>query len=214
MNRRLEGEAYLRSRSKRNIDLAMALGSLPISVPLSLVSASSIVAVDRIKPIFTQGRIGNGGDSITVPKLTTMGGYVGDNRSKGMFDNRATKVGRMLRIIGLDELPQLASVIYGNMSIVGPRPQIADDFEHMRETLSPSEYEEWYRAYTLGKPGLISEFSVLTHRAEPLIENTYFNRAEYDVRYASLASIGLDKEIICGALRLAPSLMVEAVKSL
>lgn len=207
----LTGENWIKSNHKRRQDVALAIASLPLTLPLTLGAAGAVRWIDRMSPVFRQNRLGLAGNTFTIFKLSTLGQIDHEGtRSGGYNDSRATRLGRVLRVVGGDELPQIYNVLKGDMSLVGPRPLVKSDVQHMEETLSPSEFSEWYRAYTACRPGIISNYSVLTHRPDPLIPNTYHNRAASDVEYYELASMERDYQVMFDAIKLAPTLLREA----
>jgi lipopolysaccharide/colanic/teichoic acid biosynthesis glycosyltransferase len=112
--------------AKRLIDLLLALLGLVVLAPL-LLPAMAWVRVDSRGPVFfRQERVGRGGKTFRIHKLRTM--FV-DAATRGpavteLDDPRVTRAGRWLRHYRVDELPQLIDVIAGDMSLVGPRPEL------------------------------------------------------------------------------------------
>lgn len=118
-------ETFYRRYGKRAFDLCVASGGLVVLSPLLLVIAAIIKTSDPRLPAFYLGRRG-GRDSrpFTIVKFRTMVGdaSLGGPITRGLDDERITRIGRILRRTKADELPQLVNVIRGDMSIVGPRP--------------------------------------------------------------------------------------------
>jgi exopolysaccharide biosynthesis polyprenyl glycosylphosphotransferase len=124
---------------KRTFDVAGASAGLLLLAPLFAVVAATIKLTSRGPVFFRQHRIGRAGEEFSMLKFRTM--YDGAdedketllalNEAKGLFkisdDPRVTRVGRVLRRCQLDELPQLINVVRGEMSLVGPRPLIAEE---------------------------------------------------------------------------------------
>jgi lipopolysaccharide/colanic/teichoic acid biosynthesis glycosyltransferase len=75
-------------------------------------------------------------------------------------DPRASQTGKILRKLRIDELPQLANVIAGNMSVVAPRPLLAAEFVIAKEVLGEKDFAEWQRVRHLGRPGLVDPYSI------------------------------------------------------
>jgi lipopolysaccharide/colanic/teichoic acid biosynthesis glycosyltransferase len=129
--------------AKRTVDLVVSVGVLVVAVPLIVVLAA-LIRLDSPGPIvFRQARVGRGGRVFSFYKLRTM---VTDARTrypelyayrytrqefvdlvlKTPDDPRLTRLGRKLRQTSLDELPNLVNVIRGDMSLVGPRPELPE----------------------------------------------------------------------------------------
>lgn len=121
--------------SKRAFDLVGSSLLLLLSAPLLAVACAAIWLSDRGPVLFRQGRTGRGGQHFDIVKLRTMRPGAHDeqarltayNTSDGLLfkmtaDPRVTRVGKLLRRTGIDELPQLLNVLRGQMSLIGPRP--------------------------------------------------------------------------------------------
>jgi hypothetical protein len=113
---------------KRAIDLAFAAFTLAISAPLLLVMAV-LVRLDSPGPVlFRQQRVGKNGELYTMYKFRSMiPGASEMPRPAGGRDARLTRVGRVIRTLRLDELPQLYNVVRGEMSVLGPRPELPQE---------------------------------------------------------------------------------------
>jgi len=111
---------------KRCFDLSMALVGLVILLPLLILVGLAVTLFSGWPIFFRQIRVGRGGRNFTLVKFRTMG--VLREAESGSFDvgsgHRVTSVGRILRKTKLDELPQLWNVVTGDMSLVGPRPEV------------------------------------------------------------------------------------------
>jgi len=102
--------------AQRVLDLVLALAVLPVALPLALAVAA-LVRIGMGPPVlFRHTRTGLKGRLFTLYKFRTMRASGGDDEA------RLTMVGRLLRSLSLDELPQLWNVLRGDMSLVGPRP--------------------------------------------------------------------------------------------
>jgi lipopolysaccharide/colanic/teichoic acid biosynthesis glycosyltransferase len=128
---------------KRALDVTLSAAILSASAPLMALVAVAIKFDSRGPVLFRQERIGRAGSRFTLTKFRTMvrdaegrheelraissdPGWVKLER-----DPRVTRVGRLLRLSSLDELPQLWNVLRGEMSLVGPRPLIEDEDRHV-----------------------------------------------------------------------------------
>jgi lipopolysaccharide/colanic/teichoic acid biosynthesis glycosyltransferase len=155
------GVLSLRQRVvKRVFDLAAATMLLVVLLPV-LVLAVLVAAVDtRSSGIFTQVRIGRQGRPFTVLKLRTMRSGAEPESSVSVATHPSiSRVGRLLRRTKLDEVPQLINVLAGQMSIVGPRPDVPGFADALR---GPE------RDVLAVKPGLTSE-AVLKYLDEELL---------------------------------------------
>ena len=117
---------------KRLFDILVSVAVLTSLAPLILLMALAIKLDDRGPILFLQDRVGRGGRRFRCVKFRTM--VLGAERMAGGFtvtaaDARVTRVGRILRLWTLDELPQLFNVLCGDMSIVGPRPWVPSQAE-------------------------------------------------------------------------------------
>ncbi len=113
-------------RSKRIFDLVCAIPGTALLLPVFLLVALAIKLEDRGPIFFRQERVGRDGRVFRIWKFRTM--VVDAERLGGLLtvgeDRRITRVGRWLRRFKLDELPQLFNVLKGEMSLVGPRPEV------------------------------------------------------------------------------------------
>ncbi|MDH5499403.1 MAG: sugar transferase, partial [Nitrospira sp.] len=123
---------------KRSFDVCMAAVGLGLTAPLLAIIAILIKLDSKGPVIFRQVRVGQGFRPFTILKFRTMavdapGTYVPLTVGQ---DPRITRVGRILRKLKLDELPQLVNVLVGDMSFVGPRPEVPRYVERLRAQFS------------------------------------------------------------------------------
>jgi exopolysaccharide biosynthesis polyprenyl glycosylphosphotransferase len=138
--------------TKRALDVVLATVGLLAAAPVLAVAAAGVRIFDRAPVIFRQTRIGRHGEPFTVYKLRTM--HVGaeeqhdslrdlNAREGPLFkvpaDPRVTRLGRALRVTGIDELPQLWNVLTGTMTLVGPRPALPGEVAQFDEELRTRE---------------------------------------------------------------------------
>jgi lipopolysaccharide/colanic/teichoic acid biosynthesis glycosyltransferase len=100
---------------KRLFDVAGAIAGLIVFAPVLAVVTAAILLADGRPVLFAQPRLGRGRQPFTILKF------------RSMRDGRITRVGRLLRATGLDELPQFVNILRGDMSAVGPRPLTEHD---------------------------------------------------------------------------------------
>ena len=115
---------------KRLMDITISLLALVLLSPLMLVSALFVKAEDGGPVLYRQRRLTKYGRIFQVYKFRTMReGVGGIHKSVTEDDDRITKVGRILRKYRIDELPQLFNILKGDMSVVGPRPEMLENVE-------------------------------------------------------------------------------------
>lgn len=169
---------------KRAMDMTVAIGALVVSAPLIALAALGIACVSPGSPFFTQERVGRDGRAFRMFKLRTMidGAHlihddlhpfseVDGPVFKIRNDPRLHPLGKMLRRTSIDELPNLFNVLWGDMSIVGPRPPLP------REV---ARYDAFARRRLTVKPGItclwqISGRSNLSFDEWMRLDNTYID---------------------------------------
>jgi lipopolysaccharide/colanic/teichoic acid biosynthesis glycosyltransferase len=169
---------------KRVLDLAGAALALALASPF-LLAAGVAIKLDGGGPVlYRQRRVGHGGADFDLLKLRTMRVGTGDDGDWAVDagDPRITRVGRILRRLSLDELPQLWNVIRGEMSLVGPRPTLAYQVE---------QYTPRQRRRLEVKPGLTG-WAQVNGRARL----SWADRIELDVWYVEHRSFWLDLRIL------------------
>lgn len=182
--------AYL---AKRAFDYAVAGAVLTLGAPL-LAGIAAAIAIDSPGGIFyTQERLGKDGKPFRLYKFRTMRPapirYNADGSTRvDANDDRVTRVGRHLRG-ALDELPQLLNVLRGEMSLVGPRPDLASQ----RALYAPGEERKLEVL-----PGLTS--LAVVHGRNDL---PWKQRIVLDIRYIDRWSLGLDARVIASTVRMA-----------
>ncbi len=170
---------------KRALDVAGALAVLALTSPLLALGALVVKLQDGGPVLFKQVRVGKDGKEFEILKLRTM--VVGAERQGAGLavnrgDPRITAVGRLLRRLSLDELPQLWNVVRGEMSLVGPRPTVRAQVE---------QYTPRQRRRLEVKPGITGWAQVNGRAALPWDE-----RIELDVWYVEHRSLLLDLKIL------------------
>jgi lipopolysaccharide/colanic/teichoic acid biosynthesis glycosyltransferase len=132
-------------RGKRALDLLVLLLLAPLALPLALLIAITVFLDSPGPVIFRAARIGMDGRVFEMRKFRTMRVGMAGTAIAGSDDLRITPVGRFLRASRLDELPQLWNVLRGEMSMVGPRPEL-EEFVEL--------HAEDYRQILTVSPGL------------------------------------------------------------
>jgi lipopolysaccharide/colanic/teichoic acid biosynthesis glycosyltransferase len=170
---------------KRGFDILFSLSVLIAFSPILAIIALA-VRLTSVGPIlFRQQRVGHNGLPFTIYKFRSM--HVTANPyaktpTSDDVDRRVTRVGRLLRKTGLDELPQFYNVLVGDMSVVGPRPEM----EFIVQTYTPRQ-----RRRLSMRPGITGPWQISEARREPIHENV-----QYDLYYIRHQSLLLDLEMI------------------
>lgn len=177
---------------KRGFDIAVSLFALILLAPLFFAVAIAI-RLDSAGPIFfRQARHGYGNSAIRVLKFRTMH-VVEDGqafRQATRNDPRITKVGRFLRRTNLDELPQLYNVLFGEMSIVGPRPHPIALNESFADRI------KWFNRRHTIRPGITGWAQINGYRGETETIEKMAGRVEHDLWYLDNWSFFLDCKIV------------------
>lgn len=184
---------------KRGFDLGFAFLATVLSLPVLLIVSILILLIDGYPVIFNQDRVGQNGRIFKIHKFRTMVKGAEslhpqlsaedegeDEVHKVRNDPRVTKLGKILRRLSLDELPQLANVLAGEMSIVGPRPELPSLVE---------QYERWQRKRLTVLPGITGWWQV-NGRSDRIMHL----HTEDDIYYVQNYSIWLDFQIILRTL--------------
>jgi lipopolysaccharide/colanic/teichoic acid biosynthesis glycosyltransferase len=117
---------------KTTLDFALSFFSIICLLPLLTVLCIVIISGSHGAPIYTQIRVGKNGKPFLIYKLRSMYTHPTNDQllTVGMDDKRITPIGKWIRKYKIDELPQLLNVLKGNMSIVGPRPEVPKYVAH------------------------------------------------------------------------------------
>jgi len=169
---------------KRIFDFSAALLGLLLSAPVLGGCALWVRLGSPGSPFFRQTRVGRNGRRFEMWKLRTMYTDVDryDTAPRSAADPRITPAGRWLRATSLDELPQLLNVLSGEMSLVGPRPEMPFIVEG---------YDEWQQRRLSVEPGITGLWQILGRKDLPMHENL-----QYDFYYIRNRSLALDFSIL------------------
>lgn len=175
---------------KRLFDFLGSLIGIVILSPILLIISITIKFSSKGPVFFKQKRLGKNGKVFNIFKFRTMvtnAENIGDGLTvKNELDNRITGIGRFLRKLSLDELPQLFNVLLGNMSLVGPRPPVTyfpyDGYQN---------YPEWAKKRFLMKPGITGMAQVTVRNSVP-----WNDRIKVDNKYIDSFSLVLDFKIL------------------
>jgi undecaprenyl-phosphate galactose phosphotransferase/putative colanic acid biosynthesis UDP-glucose lipid carrier transferase len=182
----------LEQQSKRAVDIAVASLALLALSPLMLLTALAIKLDSSGPVLFRQRRNGFNTKQFLILKFRTMSVLEdGDIISQAkQSDPRVTRVGRILRRTSIDELPQLLNVLFGHMSLVGPRPHALAHDSYYGHLLS--EYA--FRHHV--KPGITGWAQVRGFRGETSRVEQMRSRVDCDLWYINNWSLALDLRIL------------------
>lgn len=181
--------------NKRCIDLLGSLFGITILSPI-LIATAIAIKIDSKGPVFfVQTRVGKNGKLFNMYKFRSMVTNAEEildklkdkNEMSGpMFkmkeDPRITKVGKLIRKTSIDELPQLFNIIKGEMSIVGPRPNLPREVE---------KFDDWHMQKLLAKPGLTCYWQVMGRN-----KIGFEDWMKLDIRYIKERSTWVDIKLI------------------
>jgi exopolysaccharide biosynthesis polyprenyl glycosylphosphotransferase len=180
--------AWFYTITKRLLDLIASTFLLILSAPL-LFTLALIIKLDSPGPaLFVQRRVGRNGELFNIYKFRSM--YTNapryDFSPATSHDLRVTRVGRFIRRMSLDELPQLVNVLLGNMSLVGPRPEMP---------FIVQEYTPEHRQRLQVIPGITGLWQLSADRACPIHDNI-----QYDLYYLRNRGFFMDMAILVHTL--------------
>ena len=177
---------------KRCFDIVSSLGFLLTFFPIIFIIIAPIIKLTSKGPIFfKQKRTGENGEEFSCLKFRTMNVNKDADRVQAtQNDSRVTPIGAFLRKTNLDETPQFLNVLYGNMSIVGPRPHM------LQHTEVYSRLIDKYMVRHYIKPGITGWAQVTGYRGETKDLSEMEGRVKQDVWYIENWTFWLDIKII------------------
>jgi lipopolysaccharide/colanic/teichoic acid biosynthesis glycosyltransferase len=187
-----EGSGGLYGPVKRAVEFAAALVLLVLTAPLMLLAALLVKLTSRGPAFYTQTRVGRGGRPFTIYKIRTMihnAESLTGARWAIVGDPRITRVGQLLRITHLDELPQLLNVLRGDMSLIGPRPERPEFIGELERALPG------YRRRLAVRPG-ITGLAQVQLPADSDLESVR-RKLEQDLYYVRECGLWLDFRLAC-----------------
>ncbi len=187
-------QLVLRNRAygpfKRLLDLGLVLLVSPFALIAGVIGAVAVKVSSPGPTIYKQSRVGRGGRPFTLYKLRTM--YLNSEtegpRFASLDDPRITPVGRLLRRLRLDEVPQLWNVLRGDLSLVGPRP------EQQKFVAEFADQIPFYLDRHLVRPGITGWSQVNLGYAETVEET--IEKLKYDLFYIKHMSVWMDLRIL------------------
>lgn len=168
---------------KRSLDLITGIVAVVALSPILAVTALAIKLEDRGSALFRQKRVGAGGSEFTMLKFRSMPIDTPNLPSDAIGSVAITRTGRIIRRLNVDELPQLFNIVRGDMSIVGPRPALASQFDVITERTQNG-------AQAL-RPGLTGLAQVNSYDGMSPID-----KARFDGKYAERVTFDIDVRLI------------------
>lgn len=209
----LKTKEFVIPGSKRALDIACVLLTIPLWLPVMIVISGWIKMTSSGPVFFRQTRLGVGTKPFTMLKFRSMKVGAETKTHEVHFrslvengmpmtkldsfqDNRVIPGGRLLRVTGLDELPQVFNVLRGEMSLVGPRPCTPNELEY---------YIGWQRARFNVPPGITGYWQVNGKN-----KTTFNQMVEMDIQYGERMSLLFDVIIIFGTV---PALAIQVMEA-
>jgi putative colanic acid biosysnthesis UDP-glucose lipid carrier transferase len=176
---------------KRAFDIVFSALVIIFIFPFILPLLAIAIRIDSPGPIFfKQLRPGKKNKLFDCYKLRTMRVNNNSELQATKNDRRITRVGRLLRKTSLDELPQFFNVLLGNMSVVGPRPNMISQLDEYSKTINN------YKVRHFVTPGITGYAQINGFRGETKEAGLMEKRVQYDVQYIENWSLSLDLKII------------------
>jgi lipopolysaccharide/colanic/teichoic acid biosynthesis glycosyltransferase len=188
---------------KRTFDIASSLFAIMLLLPI-IAAISFVISMESPGgPFFIQDRVGKGGKNFRIVKFRTMRRDADHTGSiiAGNGDYRVTRIGKLLRDTKLDEFPNLINVLLGQMSIVGPRPELPQFLPY---------YQDGFREIFAVRPGLTGpaqlvyfyEYSLLPKdNVEEYYQNTIMrHKLDIDLEYARNCNMQWDFSLVFSTL--------------
>ncbi len=207
MKSRLTGERWVVSDEKRALDIVMASSLLPIATTIGVAALGLSRVIDGEGALFRQERLGQNRKTLIVNKVRTM--KDASANADGSIRKEVTRLGRVLRPLAIDEIPQLANVLEGSMSMVGPRVITENAMAEVQQATDRNLYDEWLEAYYASRPGGFSS-NFIEHRlhGNSHAEQSLIQRAQLDIEDFKNASLQYDLGIMKKAVGVGLALLL------
>ncbi|MGH8670884.1 MAG: TIGR03013 family XrtA/PEP-CTERM system glycosyltransferase [Burkholderiales bacterium] len=189
-------QGKLRDNTKRILDLSVSAALFLLALPVIILTALAIWLESGGPVLYRQERVGQGGRVFTIFKFRSMRvDAEADGKAKWAMqdDGRVTRVGRIIRKLRIDELPQLYNVLVGDMSFVGPRPERSVFVEQLVEQIP------YYNARHSVKPG-ITGWAQVRYSYGACLEDAV-EKLQYDLYYVKNHNLFLDLMVLLDTVR-------------
>ncbi len=184
-------QGFLRTTVKRLFDIGVSTLVFVVTLPIMLLTVVAIAIEDGVPVFYRQPRIGQAGRVFDVIKFRSMRRNAEDDgkpRWASSNDDRVTSVGRVIRKLRIDELPQLLNVLRGDMSLVGPRPERPFFVDRLTREVP------FYAARHSVKPGVTGWAQVRYHYGASVDDSV--QKLQYDLYYVKNHTLFLDMLIL------------------
>jgi putative colanic acid biosysnthesis UDP-glucose lipid carrier transferase len=185
-----QNKAYL--LCKRAFDLLVSIFFIVFILSWFLPIIAIFIKIETEGPVFfVQKRVGKGGRLFSCYKLRTMivNDYA-DNTPAAENDWRITRIGKFLRKSNIDEFPQFFNILFGNMSLIGPRPHMIADCDRFSSIFPAYNFRNFVR------PGITGLAQVKGFHGPATDFGSVLSRYQYDTFYVNNVNFQLDFEII------------------
>lgn len=189
-------QGWARTFVKRCFDLAVGVTLLVLAAPIMLVAALFILLEDGAPIFYAQERVGRGGKTFRVIKFRSMRKDAekdGKPRWASANDDRVTRVGRIIRKLRIDELPQLFNVLAGEMSLVGPRPERPYFVDQLTQQIP------FYAVRHCVKPG-VTGWAQVRYQYGASVDDAA-EKLQYDLYYVKNHTLILDTLVLFETVR-------------
>lgn len=180
---------------KRLWESALILATLPLTLPVMLLTAILIKIESPGSAMFIQERIGQGGKPFKIYKFRSMSTRPKNSESKFATEEQArvTRIGKVIRKVRIDELPQFFNVLKGEMSLIGPRPEQESFVKQFEEEIP------FYGYRHMVKPGITGWAQTVQGYADDTESTT--EKLAHDLYYIKHLSFWLDMNIVIKTIR-------------
>jgi len=191
-----EGDKKIYDKAKRFIDIILTSLIIVIISPLCLISALLIKLEDKGPILYKQKRVSKDGESFWLTKFRSMRTDAENGKAKWAEkdDPRITKIGKLLRRLHLDELPQMINILKGDISLVGPRPERPEFVKKLEKEIPH------YHLRHIIRPGFTG-WAQIKFRYGRTIEDSH-EKFQYDLYYIKNRSLFLDLGILLKTFQL------------
>lgn len=176
--------------SKRILESSLILLSTPVTMPLILLVALAVKLESKGPAFFVQKRVGKGGKEFSMYKIRSMclDSEVNGAQFAGEDDPRITRIGRFIRKMRIDEMPQFLNILKGDMALIGPRPEQASFVKEFEQSIPLYSYRHVVR------PG-ITGWAQVTH-GYAADEDETREKLSHDFYYVKNLNLWLDLDIV------------------